>query len=69
MPDKGGPPDSPHEVEAIRDLIQTALNTLDHQERRVGDAKHGVYLFTTTTVNRSMSARHTKNSGLVFVVT
>ena len=45
MPDKGGPPDSPHEVEAIRDLIQTALNTLDHQERRVGDAKHGVYLF------------------------
>lgn len=38
-------PDPPHEVSAIRALIQEALNAPDPQGRRVGDAKHGVYLF------------------------
>lgn len=37
--------DPPHEVKAIRSLITEALNTEDSEGRRVGDAKHGVYLF------------------------
>lgn len=37
--------DPPHEVRAIRARITQALDTLDNEGRRVGDAKHGVYLF------------------------
>lgn len=40
-----GAPDPPQEIAAIRALIQEALETLDGRGRRVGDAKHGVYLF------------------------
>lgn len=37
--------DPPHDVKAIRVLITEALNIKDSEGRRVGDAKHGVYLF------------------------
>ena len=45
MPAKRSQSDPPHEVRAIRALITEALNTVDSEGRRVGDAKHGVYLF------------------------
>jgi len=38
-------PDTPHAVEAIRGRIRQAFNTLDELGRKVGNAKHGVYLF------------------------
>ena len=37
--------DPPHEVRAIRARITQAFGTMDDEGRRVGDAKHGVYLF------------------------
>ena len=45
MPARPSQSEPPHEVRAIRALITEALNTVDSQGRRVGDAKHGVYLF------------------------
>lgn len=45
MPAKRSQSDPPHEVRAIRALITEALDTVDSEGRRVGDAKHGVYLF------------------------
>lgn len=38
-------PDTPHAVEAIRRKIREGFNTEDESGRRVGNAKHGVYLF------------------------
>lgn len=38
-------PDTPHAVEAIRGRIREAFDTMDEQDRKVGNAKHGVYLF------------------------
>jgi hypothetical protein len=38
-------PDTPHAVEAIRGKIREAFDTLDQEGRKVGNAKHGVYLF------------------------
>ncbi len=38
-------PDTPHAVEAIRRGIRGAFDTLDEHDRKVGNAKHGVYLF------------------------
>lgn len=37
--------DPPHEVQAIRVELERALNLLDSDGRRVGDAKYGVYAF------------------------
>ena len=45
MPARRSQFDPPHEVKAIRALITKALDTLDSEGRKVGDAKHGVYLF------------------------
>ena len=46
MPDEASEfPDSPHAVEAIRGRIREAFDTLDGSGRKVGNAKHGVYLF------------------------
>jgi hypothetical protein len=38
-------PETPHAVEAIRRNIREAFDTLDQSGRKVGNAKHGVYLF------------------------
>ena len=45
MPARRSQLDPPHEVGAIRALITGALDTVDSKGRRIGDAKHGVYLF------------------------
>lgn len=46
MPDENSDfPDTPHAVEAIRRRIRDAFDTLDSQGRKVGNAKHGIYLF------------------------
>lgn len=46
MPDENSDfPETPHAVEAIRRRIREAFDTLDGQGRKVGNAKHGVYLF------------------------
>lgn len=64
MPDRISDfPDTPHAVESIRRRIRGAFDTLDEKRRKVGNAKHGVYLFTTTTESRSTLARRTKVSG------
>lgn len=38
-------PDTPHAVDAIRGRIREAFDVVDESGRKVGNAKHGVYLF------------------------
>lgn len=46
MPDPSvGFSDTPHDVEAIRQRIDAAFDVTDDMNRKVGDAKCGVYLF------------------------
>lgn len=46
MPDASeGFPDTPDDVEAIRHRINAAFDVTDDENRKVGDAKCGVYLF------------------------